>query len=197
MTGVMGRRELSAGVLLALLGLGGTLVVTRTQLADTNPYVPVMVIAGWGSIALSFVGLVALYLTAGNRGGRSRLRATVKRPFKPDMTMRDLVLYVGAGSCWGAAIAKTNATKAANLGQIEAQIVEMISTGRVAVWGREKPGGSEVQIDHLALAGAQIQMAHDRVFLPARAVNIYEVRVSRTEAEHAWPPRGQTQASPL
>lgn len=185
----MGRRDLSAGVLLALLGLGGTLVATRTQLPDNNPYVLAVLIVGWLCIVVSAIGLIVLFAAPNKDEGKPRLWSADKRPFKPDMGLDDLVMYVGTGSHWAKMISQTNPTRGANLDQIEAQIVAKLASGQVCGWARSRPNGPERQVDNKAWEGASIHLARGHAFLPVVARNLYSLRVSKAEVEQAWPPR--------
>lgn len=185
----MGRRELSAGIWLALFGLGGTLIGTRTQLPDNNPYVPAMVIVGWLCVAVSAIGLAALFLTAQTDAEEPRLRARRQCLYKPDMSFRDASIYVGADSHWAALAAGKNTIRAATLEEIENELLDKFSSGRVTVWARLKANSKEFQVDRSAWAGANIQLAHGRAFLPTLGVTLCEMRTSTVEFGNAWPPR--------
>lgn len=187
----MGRRDLSAGVLLALLGLGGTLVVTRTQLPDTSPYVPVMVIAGWACIAVAIVGLAVLFATAQRPTDKPRLKAARKCLHKPDMGFRDVAIYVGADSHWAALVRRKNPTQPTTFEEVEAELLDKFSSGRVTVWARLKANSKEFQVDRGAWAGASIQLAHGRAFLPTLGVTLCDMRTSTVEVGNAWPARSE------
>ena len=176
-------------MLLALLGLGGTLVVTRTQLPDTSPYVPVMVIAGWACIAVAIVGLAVLFATAQRPADKPRLKAARKCLYKPDMSFFDVSIYVGVDSHWAALAGRKSADKLPSFEEVEAELLEKFSSGRVTVWARLKADSREFQVDRGAWAGANIQLAHGRAFLPSLGVTVCQMRASTVEVGNAWPAR--------
>lgn len=117
---------------------------------------------------------------------RRPAEAKEKKGWKPDMSLRDVAIYVSTASTWRVPYGRTIDARA----EIKEEIRKRLYAGQVTAWGREHPETEEYQIDDDAWAfEADVRLDTSYAFFPIYGVAMHAIRLSKGEIEAAWPPK--------
>jgi hypothetical protein len=110
--------------------------------------------------------------------------------WKPDITLRQAVYYLGALSTW------KNEWGPNNLKNSTAELTSALASNKVTAWGREHPGeGDLYQIRQPFWNSTEVTLENDYVFSSRDELGVYDVHLCQEQMTQVWPLKEPPEAS--